>query len=202
MPCYACLYPRKLRVFTGSSIFAIAVTFIVYSLVGIYGYLTFGTNVRPDILVRYAFNILTYRPPVRTISVFLIGWPASCGPRLLHVRLESIFIISHRRILRQVKYFLLKLLTSMPWDLITSFWFFFRAALESLWVDWKNLDSLEIIIGERRRRIVCGTLWFVSSLLIGIFVPSIQSVIGILGSLAATFVFIYPGKGLKLFNGR
>jgi len=150
VPCYACLEPRKLSVFTGSSLLAVAVTFIVYSLVGIFGYLTFGTGVQPDIL-----SSLSVGRPVVAFGFFM---------------------------------FALKAFLSYP---IVEFCG--RAALESLWVDWKNLDSLEIIIGERRRRIVCGTLWFVSSLLIGIFIPSIQSVIDILGSLAATFIFIYPG---------
>lgn len=76
--------------------------------------------------------------------------------------------------------------------------FFFRVAVESLWVDWRKLDSLAIIVGERKRRIIFGTLWFITSLLIGIFVPSIQSVIGILGSLAAAFIFIFPGKRIEI----
>lgn len=49
---------------------------------------------------------------------------------------------------------------------------------------------------NRRNTIVYYTLtllWLFTSVAIGVFVPDISSVIGIIGNLAAAFIFIFPG---------
>ena len=43
------------------------------------------------------------------------------------------------------------------------------------------------------RRVVIATIWFVASLVMAIEVPNIGAVINMLGSLAAVFIFVFPG---------
>eukprot|EP00088_Acartia_fossae_P013806 TRINITY_DN17302_c0_g1_i6.p1 TRINITY_DN17302_c0_g1~~TRINITY_DN17302_c0_g1_i6.p1 ORF type:complete len:489 (-),score=35.35 TRINITY_DN17302_c0_g1_i6:173-1639(-) len=49
------------------------------------------------------------------------------------------------------------------------------------------------VIKERLRRITIATLWFILSILLAIEIPDIGVVINLLGSLAAVFIFIFPG---------
>ncbi len=51
-----------------------------------------------------------------------------------------------------------------------------------------------------KRRILIATPWFVTSLVCAILIPNIGEVIQFLGSLAAVFIFIFPG--LCLFQVR
>ena len=46
---------------------------------------------------------------------------------------------------------------------------------------------------EQIRRYVIATVWFVATLVFAIEVPDIGIVINLLGSLAAVFIFIFPG---------
>lgn len=53
VPIYACMEDRRVSTFAKSILSAIVICGLVYSVAGIYGYLTFGTNVTADILVAY-----------------------------------------------------------------------------------------------------------------------------------------------------
>lgn len=46
---------------------------------------------------------------------------------------------------------------------------------------------------ERALRATIVTAWFVSSLALAVFIPNIGTVIKLLGSLAAVFIFVFPG---------
>ena len=46
---------------------------------------------------------------------------------------------------------------------------------------------------ELRRRIVATCIWFLTALMLAIFIPNITDVISIIGSLAAFFILIFPG---------
>ena len=46
---------------------------------------------------------------------------------------------------------------------------------------------------ERARRYGIATAWFVATLVFAIEVPDIGIVINLLGSLAAVFIFVFPG---------
>ena len=46
---------------------------------------------------------------------------------------------------------------------------------------------------ERVRRVVLVTLWFVSALLVAVFLPNMTTVVDYLGCLAACFIFLFPG---------
>lgn len=68
-----------------------------------------------------------------------------------------------------------------------------RAALVSLWVDFRKMTINEIEASERRRRITSTIIWFILTLLLAVFIPNIGVVIKILGAFAAVFIFIFPG---------
>jgi sodium-coupled neutral amino acid transporter 7/8 len=53
---------------------------------------------------------------------------------------------------------------------------------------------LDVQRNEKRRRIILTIVWFVASLLLAVFVPDIGKVISLLGSLAAVFIFVFPGR--------
>lgn len=68
----------------------------------------------------------------------------------------------------------------------------YRGALDGLYAEYMNLSAEDFIAGERTRRVVITTVWFVTSLLFAIFTPNIGIVIELLGSLASANVFIFP----------
>lgn len=70
----------------------------------------------------------------------------------------------------------------------------YRAALDSVWADLKQLSVLDVERNEKQRRIGLTIVWFVASLLLALFVPDIGKVISLLGSLAAIFIFVFPGR--------
>lgn len=53
--------------------------------------------------------------------------------------------------------------------------------------------SEDSVTKERIRRGSIATLWFILSLILAIEIPDISKVISMLGSLAAVFIFIFPG---------
>lgn len=53
---------------------------------------------------------------------------------------------------------------------------------------------------EKWGRILVSIVWFGSSLMLAVLIPDIGQVIQILGSLAAVFIFVFPGKQNKLLN--
>ncbi|XP_014671427.1 PREDICTED: putative sodium-coupled neutral amino acid transporter 7 isoform X2 [Priapulus caudatus] len=68
-----------------------------------------------------------------------------------------------------------------------------RVAADNLYIDCKQLSPALADQGEKTRRILMTLVWFFASLLLAVFIPDIGSVIGVLGSFAAVFIFVYPG---------
>ena len=61
------------------------------------------------------------------------------------------------------------------------------------------MEAAEAIAGktcqkEVHRRVGVTFIFFIISLIIALYVPSIGSVIALLGGSAALFVFVFPGK--------
>lgn len=77
-----------------------------------------------------------------------------------------------------------------------------RGALDGLYSEWFNLSVEQVIAGERVRRWVITTGWFVTSLLLAIYTPSIGVVIELLGSLASANVFVFPSLCLIVIAKR
>ncbi|PAA59189.1 hypothetical protein BOX15_Mlig011399g1, partial [Macrostomum lignano] len=68
-----------------------------------------------------------------------------------------------------------------------------RAALDSVALPLLRLDPDRICRTERVRRFGVTIVWFGLTLLLAVLIPNIGDVISLLGSLAAVFIFIFPG---------
>ncbi|GBL62076.1 Putative sodium-coupled neutral amino acid transporter 7, partial [Araneus ventricosus] len=53
VPVYSCMRERNLCNFVKSSVLAMAVLFVVYSIIGCFGYLTFGSHVAHNVMKMY-----------------------------------------------------------------------------------------------------------------------------------------------------
>ncbi|GLH11953.1 Uncharacterized protein GBIM_16649 [Gryllus bimaculatus] len=150
IPIYSCLRHRNMRNFACSSMTAIAICVICYSIAGVFGYLTFGSNVAIDILLGYGGSnpLVLFGIAAIAIKTF------TTYPILLFCGREAVST----------------LLTFVPW-----------------------LRSNDVAVTERKRRIIIASIWFFLSLIFSVIIPDIQIVISILGSLAAVFIFIFPG---------
>ncbi|XP_026277621.1 putative sodium-coupled neutral amino acid transporter 7 [Frankliniella occidentalis] len=68
-----------------------------------------------------------------------------------------------------------------------------REAISTVWCELFGSSQTEIALTEFRRRVTIASLWFISTLLIAVVSPDIGVVIDVLGSLAAIFIFVFPG---------
>ncbi|XP_021912874.1 putative sodium-coupled neutral amino acid transporter 7 [Zootermopsis nevadensis] len=68
-----------------------------------------------------------------------------------------------------------------------------REAVSNLWANLLHDSESDVAVTERRRRITIATVWFILTLVLALLSPDIGSVIDILGSLAAIFIFVFPG---------
>ncbi|XP_011305604.1 putative sodium-coupled neutral amino acid transporter 7 [Fopius arisanus] len=70
IPTYACMKDRNLRKFTISSIISMSICFIVYTVVGVFGYQTFGSGKVPsDILQGYTDESITLAVAILALAV-------------------------------------------------------------------------------------------------------------------------------------
>jgi uncharacterized membrane protein len=51
-----------------------------------------------------------------------------------------------------------------------------------------------------KRRVIIVCLWFFTTLVGAVFLPNISLAIHYLGALAASFIFIFPGKNILTLN--
>lgn len=69
-----------------------------------------------------------------------------------------------------------------------------RAGLDSMWCYFWNMSEQDSQVNETKRRVTMTILWFLATLVLTLFIPNIGVMISLLGSLAAVFIFIFPGK--------
>ncbi|AWP01642.1 putative sodium-coupled neutral amino acid transporter 7 [Scophthalmus maximus] len=68
-----------------------------------------------------------------------------------------------------------------------------RAVIEGLWLRFQG-EQVEVCVRrEQRRRILQTLVWFVTTLVLALFIPDIGRVISLIGGLAACFIFVFPG---------
>ncbi|XP_021003716.1 sodium-coupled neutral amino acid transporter 7 isoform X1 [Parasteatoda tepidariorum] len=53
VPVYACMKERNIRNFTKATFLAMGILFFIYCMAGSFGYVTFGSNIAPDIMEQY-----------------------------------------------------------------------------------------------------------------------------------------------------
>lgn len=68
-----------------------------------------------------------------------------------------------------------------------------RAGLDSMWCYFWNMSEQDSQVNETKRRVTMTILWFLATLVLTLFIPNIGVMISLLGSLAAVFIFIFPG---------
>ena len=73
------------------------------------------------------------------------------------------------------------------------FLYHYREALSNIWVNLFHGSDSDVAVTEKRRRVTIATVWFILTLVLALVSPDIGSVINILGSLAAIFIFVFPG---------
>ena len=65
-----------------------------------------------------------------------------------------------------------------------------------------KISTDQFIKGERKRRVIITTGWFVTTLVLAVYTPNIGIVIELLGSLASMNVFIFPSICLIVITDR
>ncbi|XP_063226207.1 sodium-coupled neutral amino acid transporter 7-like [Bacillus rossius redtenbacheri] len=73
-----------------------------------------------------------------------------------------------------------------------------REAVSQLWCSFFHTLSADVALQERSRRVVITSACFALTLALAVVSPDIGSVIDMLGSLAAVFIFVFPGVCLLL----
>ncbi|XP_049860474.1 putative sodium-coupled neutral amino acid transporter 7 [Schistocerca gregaria] len=68
-----------------------------------------------------------------------------------------------------------------------------REAVNKIWCTFFYNSQADIAVKEPMRRAVIATTWFILTLLLAVLIPDMGIVIDCLGSLAAIFIFVFPG---------
>ncbi|XP_022238390.1 putative sodium-coupled neutral amino acid transporter 7 [Limulus polyphemus] len=68
-----------------------------------------------------------------------------------------------------------------------------RTAIDDLYIETRGISRDEAVKDERCRRIIIVIIWFSSSLTLALVIPNIGILIEFVGSLAAIFIFVFPG---------
>ncbi|KAL1447807.1 hypothetical protein MTO96_028318 [Rhipicephalus appendiculatus] len=150
VPIYSCLEDRRLSTFAKAVLSATLFTALLYTVAGVFGYLTFGQGVASDILELY-----DARQPLVLVGILAMA---------------------------------LKIITTYP--ILT---FCGRTAVDDLYGQFRSLDEDAKRKRELFRRITIVSVWFCTSVVLACLVPNISIVIRIIGSLAAAFIFVFPG---------
>ncbi|KAI6645754.1 Sodium-coupled neutral amino acid transporter 7 [Oopsacas minuta] len=160
VPVYAGLKKKSVPKFVFIAIAAILICFWVYTLTGVFGFLTFGVTVDPDVIKSYdAHNTLVIIARIGLLVSMITSYP------------------------------LLAFLGRSPTDE------FVVQTIRLLSIKWSNLTILTVDTGKTQlfRLQLISLCWFAISLLLGVFLPSIEVVITPIGGVAAMFSIVYPG---------
>lgn len=150
VPIYSCLEDRRLSTFAKSVLSATLLTALLYTVAGVFGYLTFGHGVASDILELY-----DARQPLVLVGILAMA---------------------------------LKIITTYPILIFCG-----RTAVDDLYGQLRGLDEDAKRKSELLRRTAIVSSWFSTTVVLACLVPNISIVIRMIGSLAATFIFIFPG---------
>ncbi|CAD5116836.1 DgyrCDS5682 [Dimorphilus gyrociliatus] len=153
VPVYACLKKRNLSEFARAIASSLFMSCTIYTIIGAFGFLTFGESVKSDFLLSYRTDV-----PV-IIAMAIIA---------------------------------LKVITTYP-----AVFYCARLVIDDL---VRYSFKLEYEQHERKRRYIITTVLFMISLIVAQAVPTIGSVIALLGGTAALFIFVFPGLSFMHAN--
>lgn len=177
VPIYSCMKNRNMKHFAPVAVIAMAVCCFAYTGAASFGYLTFGANVNPDILVSYPAD----RPEVIIGILAMALKTIFTYPILLFCGREAM-----RSAIEDAKAFVVNPSSPLEEGSEPS-----ESAASSPRFNWKLFQRIVVVI-----------VWFVLSLLCAVLVPNITESISILGCLAAYFIFIVPGLCLTCITYR
>ncbi|XP_027194001.2 sodium-coupled neutral amino acid transporter 7-like [Dermatophagoides pteronyssinus] len=175
IPVYDTMAEKNIQSFSKSILISMLALLILYCLAGSYGYLTFGSNVAPDIMLMYNAN----DPIVLAGIIALIVKMITTYPPVVFCGRETIVRIILSRYRRQQH----------------------QQQQRSGYECLSDQDENESLLSSRnnyehRWNIIITTIWNISVLILAIVIPNITIAIGFLGSLASCNVFIFPGIAL------
>uniref|UniRef100_A0A3P8U3Y0 Solute carrier family 38 member 8 n=1 Tax=Amphiprion percula TaxID=161767 RepID=A0A3P8U3Y0_AMPPE len=153
---YSSMENQRLSHWVFISVVSMIFCLIIYSLTGVYGYLTFGKDVKADILMSYASDDV-----LMVIARLLFGVSIITVYPITLLLGRSDFLLSWRR---------------------------------------RRHGGVLTVEFESRSRYVLTVLWIVATLLIAVFMPDISKVISVIGGISAFFIFIFPGRALKVLT--
>ena len=72
--------------------------------------------------------------------------------------------------------------------------------MEGLWIAFRRMTQEQAELYERPRRVIQTLIWFGTSLIVAIKIPTIGEAIALVGGVAALFIFLYPGtsQGIEM----
>ncbi|XP_076035204.1 sodium-coupled neutral amino acid transporter 7-like [Oratosquilla oratoria] len=88
------------------------------------------------------------------------------------------------------------LLAIKSWATYPILLFCVREAIGDMYIQWRGYTPVEAIPGEPTRRKLIAVILWISSIVLAVFTPNINIVVKLLGSLAAVFIFVFPGMCL------
>ena len=220
IPIYSCMKKRTLKNFTHSVSLAILICCCCYTLSAIYGYWTFGSTVDDDILMSYNGGGLVYGGMYAMALKIITTYPILlfCGREavksvLTDMKIEYNSLSNQTKIANQDNDF--ESMSRKNVDLIDSevknhdiHATNYREDVVTHDHETRPTSSLDVdelkprnVVKENQLRnkqellfrYVCVTIWFGLSLILALVIPNIGDVIKMLGSLAAVFIFIFPG---------
>ncbi|XP_063586479.1 sodium-coupled neutral amino acid transporter 7-like [Penaeus indicus] len=166
VPIYSCVKQSQAKSTWKACTVAIVVCLLVYTFSANYGFLTFGSLVNTDVLLSYEAR----RPQVLVAVVLLAVKSWTTYPILLFCM--SGFYMRSLNIVVSVE------------------------AVNDMYLRVRSLPESAAEKGEpTRRKLIAIALWSLT-VLFAVFLPNIGIVMKILGSLAALFIFVFPGMCL------
>ncbi|RWS26481.1 putative sodium-coupled neutral amino acid transporter 7-like protein [Leptotrombidium deliense] len=159
IPMYYSMKDRCMKNFYKSASLAWGTLIFMYCAVGYFGYMTFGSNVLPDII-----QMFDAKDPLVIIGICAL---------------------------------IIKMSVTYP-----QMSFVGRGAFIGVYSIVSKKSEKDLEKKEARRRYFISSLWFISTLFIGLFAPDIGIVIEILGVLSVANVFIFPSICLVCLTKR
>ena len=217
IPIYSCMKKRTLKNFTYSVSIAILICAICYTLSALFGYWTFGSKVDDDILMSYNGGALVYAGMYAMALKIITTYPILlfCGREAVKSVIADVnnlcntlySIDSNNKVGKDFENASEKRVVRMDYDARKRHAYEIYYSEESgsqIVDDSKNssndlkpesLNNTEQLNNRKETvfRYVCVTIWFGLSLALALVIPNIGDVIKMLGSLAAVFIFIFPG---------
>uniref|UniRef100_A0A3B5AFB1 Putative sodium-coupled neutral amino acid transporter 8 n=1 Tax=Stegastes partitus TaxID=144197 RepID=A0A3B5AFB1_9TELE len=173
---YSSMENQKLSHWVVISVLSMFFCLLIYTLTGVYGFMTFGRAVASDILMSYPGNDV-----VMIISRLLFG--------ISIITIYPIILLLGRYVTPEWKCFVL--CVCLP-PCCVSVWN--RSVVLNLMLRvQRRRRGIVTHSFESRCRVALTVVWITFTLLIAMFVPDMGQVISVIGGISAFFIFIFPG---------